>query len=93
MCRPTGKYSSHRASMGLVCLALLTAPAPYISGQELSVEADKAPVSAPERDYRFEVASIRPSDGPTSYKPGHVPGPAYTPGRYREENVSMAGLA
>jgi uncharacterized protein (TIGR03435 family) len=77
--------------MGLVCLALLTAPAPYISGQELSVEADKAPVSAPERDYRFEVASIRP--GPPDGRSSGQQGPAYTPGRFREEVTSIDSLA
>src|ERR1035441_860728 len=61
MCRPIGKRVSHRASLRFVCLALFMATAPYLSGQEHSIEAGKAPASAQpaERDYRFEVASIR----------------------------------
>jgi uncharacterized protein (TIGR03435 family) len=96
MCRPIRKCVSHLASLGFVCLALLIATAPYLSGQEHSVEAGKAPASAQpvERDYRFEVASVRPSDPPTGleYKSG-LPGPSYTPGHYREDKVTFAFLA
>ncbi len=64
----------------------------------------QAPVAAPgageasgfaqvvKRDYRFEVASIRPVGPPTGYE--YRAGPeGYSPGRYRELNISLASLA
>jgi uncharacterized protein (TIGR03435 family) len=44
-----------------------------------------------QRDYRFEVASIRP--GPPDGRLSGPPGPAYTPGRFREELTSIRNLA
>jgi uncharacterized protein (TIGR03435 family) len=46
---------------------------------------------AAKRDYRFEVASIRP--GPPDGRFSGPPGPAYTPGRFREEVTTICGLA
>ncbi len=93
MCRPIGRYVSPRASLGFVCLTLVIASAPCLSGQEHSAEAGKAPASAQplERDYRFEVASIRPTD-PPGLNRGGSPRP-YSPGRYREERIYLGGLA
>jgi uncharacterized protein (TIGR03435 family) len=50
-----------------------------------------APAQVEKRDYRFEVASIRP--GPPDGRLSGQPGPAYTPGRFREEVTSIEGLA
>ncbi len=96
MRRPIGKYVSHRASLGFVCLALLIAIAPYLSGQEHSAEAGKAPASAQpvERDYRFEVASLRPVAA-TGFKDMAALRAArsFSPNLYRDEQVSLAQLA
>lgn len=64
MCSQIWKHASRGASLGFVCLALLIATAPYLSGQEHSVEAGNPAAAAQpvERDYRFEVASIRSTD-------------------------------
>ena len=85
------KQASRRIQVGFVCVSLLLA-AGKLSGQETpSASGDKAPGSAQpsQPDYRFDVASIRPG-------PDHLtapPGPAYTPGHYREEMISFVGLA
>ena len=93
MRRQIGKNTSREAGVGFVCLAFLIATAPYLSGQEHFVEAGKAPTSAQhvERDYRFEVASIHPTDpyGPNRAGTLHP----YSPGRYRQERIYLGGLA
>ena len=97
MCRPIGKHASYRAGLRFVCLALLMATASHLSGQEKPVaEAGKASDSARpvKHDYRFEVASVRPSEPPNGHEYGGGPiPPSYTPGRYRVSKVSFAVLA
>jgi uncharacterized protein (TIGR03435 family) len=88
------KHASRWVEAAFACLALLMATASSLSGQETPVaESGNASDSAGpvERDYRFEVASVRPADPPN----GHLTGPleTYSPGRYREDNaVSLAIL-
>jgi len=53
--------------------------------------AARLPAVPPQRDYRFEVASIRP--GPLDGRISGAPGPAFTPGHFREESTSIYGLA
>lgn len=82
------------AGVGLVCMALLMATGSCVFGQEKAGAEAGAAVGAAEpgkRDYRFEVASIRP--GPPDGRLAGQPGPAYTPGRFREEVTSIEGLA
>jgi uncharacterized protein (TIGR03435 family) len=70
------------------------ATAGYLYGQEGSAtEAGKATVSTQpaQRDYRFEVASIRP--GPPDGRLSGPPGPSYTPGHFRTEATTIPGLA
>jgi uncharacterized protein (TIGR03435 family) len=80
------------AGVGFVYMALLVTTAPYLSGQEHSVEAGKAPASAQpvERDYRFEVAAIRPTDPYSINKAGTLH--PYSPGRYRQERIYLGAL-
>jgi uncharacterized protein (TIGR03435 family) len=73
------------------------AAANYLSGQEKSAaQAGNASDSAQpvRRDYRFEVASVRPSDPPNGreYGAGPIP-PSYTPGHYRELKITIPALA
>ena len=94
MGRQIGKRASRGTSVGFVCLALIMATASYVCGQEKSVgEAGTVPGSAQpaQRDYRFEVASIRP--GPPDGRISGSPGPSYTPGRFRTEVTTIPGLA
>jgi len=91
---PILKHASRGAVVGFACVALLMATASYLYGQETpAAAANNAPGSAQpaQRDYRFEVASIRP--GPPDGRLSGPPGPAYTPGRFREEATSIWGLA
>jgi uncharacterized protein (TIGR03435 family) len=75
------------AGMRLVCLALLIVTARLLDGQEASAASGSAqPVK---RDFRFEVASVRPAEPPNGRN--GIP-PSNTSGRYRNEN-SLAGLA
>jgi len=68
----------------LAVAAILLAP--------VALAQTPAPAAAPpQRDYRFDVASIRP--GPPDGRLPGPPGPAYTPGRFREEVTSIDGLA
>ena len=93
MRRPIARFVSKRTSLGIVCLTLIITTAPYLSGQEHSVEAGKTPASAQpvERDYRFEVASIRPTDPPGLNRGGSLQ--PYSPGRYREQRIYLGALA
>jgi uncharacterized protein (TIGR03435 family) len=88
-----GRRVLRGAGVGLAW-AMLAPGAAAIYAQPIPADANGAagPAQAPRPDYRFEVASIRTSDGPKSFSPGHGPGPAYTPGRFREEDRSLAGL-
>jgi uncharacterized protein (TIGR03435 family) len=97
MCTEMWKRTSFGAGVGVVSVALLMAAASGLSGQDRSAaEAGKASVSVQpvERDFRFEVVSIRPAEPPNGreYGAGPIP-PSYTPGHYREIKVSLAGLA
>ncbi len=91
------EQASRGVGVGVACLALLMATASLLPGQEKSsAEAGKVSGSAEpvKRDYRFEVASIWPSDPPNGREYLTEPlGPSYTPGRYRESKVSFAVLA
>ena len=93
MRRQIWQHTSREAGVGFVCLALFMATAPYLSGQEHSVEAGKAPTSAQpvERDYRFEVASIHPIDPYGRNRAGTLH--PYSPGHYRQERIYLGGLA
>jgi uncharacterized protein (TIGR03435 family) len=98
MRRPIGRHASYRAGLRFACLALFMATASLLAGQEKRVgEGDKASESTQPigRDYRFEVASIRSAGAPAGFKPGdpRLKGPTYSPGLYREEQVSLAHLA
>jgi uncharacterized protein (TIGR03435 family) len=93
MRRPIRKHFSHPSSIiCFICLTLLIATSPHLPGQERSTETAKAPASAQpvERDYRFEVTSIRPTGPPGLYKGGSVQ--PYSPGRYTEERIYPAAL-
>lgn len=98
MRRQVRKHASRGAGVGFACLALLMATASYLYGQDKSAaQAGNAsgPAQPAQRDYRFEVASIRPGSPPTGqeYKAGSQ---GYTPGRFRETNMrfsAMAGMA
>jgi uncharacterized protein (TIGR03435 family) len=61
--------------------------------EKVGAEAGTASVAVgpAQRDYRFEVASIRP--GPPDGRFSGSSGPAYTPGRFREEATSISALA
>jgi uncharacterized protein (TIGR03435 family) len=75
-------------------MALLMATASYLCAQEKPTANPAQPENSSQptqRDYRFEVASVRPVDPPGLYKGGSI-GPAYTPGHYREERVYLGGL-
>jgi uncharacterized protein (TIGR03435 family) len=94
MCRPMWKRVSHRASLRFVCLALFIATAPCLSGQEHSVEAGKAAAAQPaERDFRFEVASIRAVEA-TGFPNMEALRAAnfFTPGLYRAEQAGLSSL-
>lgn len=88
------RRGSRGAGVGVASVALLMATAGLVCGQEVPAPG-AAPVSdsaqSVTRDYRFEVASIRP--GPPDGRFSGRPGPAYTPGRFREEVTSIYGLA
>jgi uncharacterized protein (TIGR03435 family) len=80
----------------LACAGLFLWTTSCLFGQETRAahparSADSSSVA--QRDYRFEVASVRPTGPPQGFAPGHGPGPAYTPGHYRERNISLTGLA
>jgi uncharacterized protein (TIGR03435 family) len=95
MRRPIGKHSSHRASLAFVYVALLLMAASYLCAQEKpAAEEDKASTSAQpvKRDYRFEVASIRPVEL-TGFKYGDPRlKPHFDPGLYRDEQVGLFNL-
>jgi uncharacterized protein (TIGR03435 family) len=90
------KHASRRVGIGFAGVALLLTTASCLCGQNKSSAEGQATASVQpvQRDYRFEVASIRPVGPPTGleYKTGPT-GPQYTPGRFRENNVSFAVLA
>jgi uncharacterized protein (TIGR03435 family) len=70
------------------------ANASHLYGQEAPAAAvgkTSDPAQPAQRDYRFEVASIRP--GPLDGRLSGPPGPSYTPGRFRQEVTSIDGLA
>ena len=90
------KCASHEVGVRYVSLALLMATG-LISGSLSSVaQADNTSDSSQpaKRDYRFEVASIRPVGPPTGHEyPSGVIPPSYTPGRYRQEKIYLGALA
>ena len=93
MRRQTGKYASRGVGVGFACLALLMATARYVCGQEKPVAnpAQPADSSQPvQRDYRFEVASIRSTDPYGLNKPGTLQ--PYSPGRYSQERIYLGAL-
>jgi len=98
MLKQVGTSASRRVRVGLVYAALVLAGASLVYGQEKPAAADagkgSVPAEAGARDFRFEVASIRPVGPPTGreYPSGVIPA-AYTPGRYRQEKTSLASLA
>jgi uncharacterized protein (TIGR03435 family) len=90
----TGSRQTWVARIGLAW-AMLAAGAAASQAQMIrpdDVSEATDPTRSSKPDFRFEVASIRPSDGPKSFAPGHGPGPPYTPGRFHEEDRSLAGL-
>jgi uncharacterized protein (TIGR03435 family) len=71
-------------------MALFMSTASYLCAQETG----KSPASAQpaQRDYRFEVASLRPGSPPTGWE--YKAGPqGYTPGRFRETNMQFSAMA
>jgi uncharacterized protein (TIGR03435 family) len=91
------RYASSKTALWFTCLVLLAGTVSPLHGQGKSAsEADgvSASVQNLQRDYRFEVASIRPVGPPTGleYPNGRIP-PSYTPGHYRNEKTSLAELA
>lgn len=85
---------SRGVGVGSASLALLLISASMLCGQTKPI-ADPSKASGSvlpvDRDFRFEVASIRPGD-PT----GRVSGPfepSYSPGRFRSLSESIASLA
>jgi uncharacterized protein (TIGR03435 family) len=94
MLRLFWKHTSLRVAPGLIYMALLLATASTLCAQENTAANPAQPPDSSQpamRDYRFEVASIRP--GPPDGRLSGPPGPAYTPGHFREEATSIWGLA
>ena len=87
------KQPSCKAGVRPACLALLLAMIFIFAGLTSAAQTANAPDPAQpvQRDYRFEVASIRP--GPPDGRLSGRPGLSYTPGRFREEVTSIDGLA
>src|SRR5450755_4358452 len=90
--RQMRERARRRPVAGLACLTLLTASASFLDGQEKPVEAAKSSGSAQPagRDYRFEVASIRPGD-----PDGRLTGPPRpsSPGHFTSESATIVSLA
>jgi uncharacterized protein (TIGR03435 family) len=85
-----GRQAWRGAGVGFACLALLVASGSSLSGQETSAASGSAQLV--QRDFRFEVASIRPAEPPNGHE--YLAGAqGYTPGRFRETNRSFVGLA
>jgi uncharacterized protein (TIGR03435 family) len=65
----------------------------FAGQQKPAADAAKPPDSVPpaQHDHRFEVVSIHP--GPPDGRLTHMPGPSYTPGRFRQEATTISGLA
>jgi len=94
MLRRSWKHTSRRAAVGLIYMALLVTTSTILRAQDNTAASAAQPPDSSQpatRDYRFEVASIRP--GPPDGRLSGPPGPSYTPGRFREEVTSIWGLA
>ncbi len=86
------RVAHNRRRLLLLAAGWVAIVVPTAFGQGAESPATASGSAQPvKRDYRFEVASIRPADPPTGHK--GPPEPAYSPGRYRENNVSFAVLA
>ena len=84
------KHDRNRTAMGFVSLLLIVTVANSLFAQEKPAP-NRADSEGGQRDYRFEVVSIRPTDpqGPGKYGTMQP----FTPGRYHQERLSLAGLA
>jgi uncharacterized protein (TIGR03435 family) len=90
-----GQFALRRIGIGFACITLLTATVSGLAAQEKSAAppAQPADSTAPtQRDFRFEVASIRLAPDQTGLIT-HPGSPSYTPGHYRSETETIAGLA
>lgn len=84
-----------RVGVRLACCALLAIAASclWAEGGSAGDPSQLSSTSASKPDYRFEVASIRPVGPPTGLPYGDPRlKPQYSPGLYREEQVSLAHL-
>jgi uncharacterized protein (TIGR03435 family) len=95
MPRQIWKHASRGAGIGFACLALLLATASFLCAQQKPAANPAQPADSAQpaqRDYRFEVASVRLAGPPT----GHeylASSEGYSPGRFRETNTSFGRLA
>jgi uncharacterized protein (TIGR03435 family) len=94
MRRPIGRHASSGGGIEFACVALVMAAATLVYGQGGSAAGIGEATNSPQpvkRDYRFEVASIRPGGPPTGqeYKAGKQ---GYTPGRFRETNMMFSAM-
>jgi uncharacterized protein (TIGR03435 family) len=96
MRRQSWKHASRGVGIGFACVALLIATANCLCGQDKSSAEGPAAASAQpaQHDYRFEVASIRPTTrtgfpNMEALRAAH----SFTPGRYKEEQACLACLA
>jgi len=90
------KRTSRGIGISFACVALLVTTASCLCGQDKSSAEGQAPASAQpvQRDYRFEVASIRPTTrtgfpNMEALRAAH----SFTPDRYKEEQACLACLA
>ena len=90
MRRQIWEHASRGAGVGFACVALLMATASLVFGQEVGNASGSAQPA--KRDFRFEVASVRPAAPPTGYE-YLASSEGYSPGRFRETNRSFAQLA
>jgi uncharacterized protein (TIGR03435 family) len=91
--RQIGRYASRWVGAGFACVAVLVASTGLLHGQAKSTAGADKPSGATQlgkRDYRFEVASVRPADPPSGL---HFNSPQFSPGRFRDEHDSLVGLA
>ena len=91
--RPS-KHTSRRVAIAFAGAALLAAAATVLRAQEKPAASPAPPSDSSQpatRDYRFEVASIRP--GPPDGRLSGPPGPSYTPGRFHQEVTTISSLA
>ncbi|HEV2619377.1 MAG TPA: TIGR03435 family protein [Acidobacteriaceae bacterium] len=93
--RKVSQRALRGAGIGFACVTLLTATASVLAAQEKLAATPAQPANSAQpvqHDYRFEVASVRINPDQTGLIT-HPGIPSYTPGHYRSETDTIAGLA